>query len=208
MQVRLFDPPQPKQANVDAPEEYDVIYCDPPWDYDGRTFLDGKSNKTGSADSHYPTMKLSELKSLNVKGICKDKTILYMWTTGPQLDVSVDLMRAWGFKYKTIAFVWHKERTNPGYYTMSQCELCIVGTRGGIPMPRGSRNERQFHMEPRREHSSKPEEIRRRIEAMHPEGDRLEMFARMPAEGWWAWGLDAERCAYLPKLNPEMYLPW
>ena len=208
MQVRLFDPPKPERTDVEAPQTYDVIYTDPPWSYDGATFIDGKANKTGSAECHYPTMTPKELGALNVKGICKPKTIMYMWTTGPQLDIAVDLMRAWGFKYKTIAFIWHKERTNPGYYTMSQCELAIVGTRGGRPLPRGSTNERQFHMEPRKEHSVKPEEFRRRIDAMHPGGNKLEMFARTAADGWWAWGLGAERSAYLPKLNPEMYLPW
>ena len=145
MQLTMFN--NTEKINLDRPTEppqkFDVIYCDPPWDYDGRTFLDGKTHETGSASDHYPTMSPDELKQMNVIHLCADKCICYMWTTGPQLDISIEVLKAWGFKYKTIAFVWNKGHINPGYYTLSSVEICIVGTRNAIPKPRGTRNDTQ-----------------------------------------------------------------
>ena len=73
---------------------------------------------------------------------------------------------------------------------MSQCELCLVFKHGKIPAPRGARNVRQLVSEPRGRHSAKPEEVRRRIEAMFPTQRKIELFARAPATGWTAWGLE------------------
>jgi N6-adenosine-specific RNA methylase IME4 len=101
-------------------------------------------------------------------------------------------MEAWGFEYKTIAFVWDKQKVNPGYYTMSQVEICLVGKKGKIPSPRGIRNERQFLSEMRRKHSQKPDDIRLRIERMFPTQRKLEMFARDTKEGWDRWGNEVE----------------
>jgi N6-adenosine-specific RNA methylase IME4 len=101
-------------------------------------------------------------------------------------------MTAWGFKYKTVAFVWEKQKTNPGNYTMSQCELCLVGKRGKIPGPRGTRNERQFISEMRTRHSTKPTEIRNRIVRMFPTQRKIELFARNTSEGWDVWGNEVE----------------
>ncbi len=80
---------------------------------------------------------------------------------------------------------------NPGHYTLSQCELCLVFRRGRIPTPRGSRNERQLVAAPRGAHSEKPAEVRRRIERMFPGQKKIELFARTRAPGWEAWGRDA-----------------
>ena len=72
---------------------------------------------------------------------------------------------------------------NPGFYTMSQCELCLVFRRGRIPTPRGARNERQLVRAERGPHSAKPEEVRRRIERMFPEQRKIELFARREVPG-------------------------
>ena len=167
--------------------DYGIIYCDPPWDYRGKTqFTDG--GETTGALSHYPTMKLEELKLLDVSSLCQKDCLLFMWTTSPHLPEAIDLMKAWGFKWATIGFVWDKQKVNPGFYTMSQVELCLIGKRGKIPSPRGARNVRQFFSEHRGRHSEKPETIRRRIEEMFPHQRKLEMFARQKVEGWDAWG--------------------
>ena len=71
----------------------------------------------------------------------------------PKVELGIEVLKSWGFTYVTIAFIWHKQRTNPGYYTMSECEICVVGKKGKIPNPRGSRNERQFLSELRTKHS-------------------------------------------------------
>ncbi len=115
-----------------------------------------------------------------------------MWATSPHLDQAIDLGKAWGFRWATVAFVWDKVRVNPGFYTMSQCELCLVFKRGRIPRPRGARNVRQLVSEKRHTHSRKPDEIRRRIDLMFPQAAKIELFVRSRAPGWDAWGLEVE----------------
>jgi N6-adenosine-specific RNA methylase IME4 len=166
---------------------YDVIYADPAWDYAGRT-QHTSVQPSGGATTHYPTMTLDKLKALKVPDLAAPNSILFLWTSSPHLAQAMSLMEAWGFKYKTIAFVWEKQRTNPSYYTLSQCEICIVGTKGRIPRPRGSRKERQFLSELRQRHSKKPDEIRNRISRMFPTQKKVELFARQSTDGWDTWG--------------------
>jgi N6-adenosine-specific RNA methylase IME4 len=168
---------------------YDIIYADPPWDYKGQNQHAGKAGPTtGGAISHYPTMVLNELKQLPIVDLCNDNALLFMWTSSPHLNQAIDLMSAWGFIYVTVAFVWDKMRLNPGYYTMSQCELVILGKRGKIPTPRGARNVRQYVQELRGRHSEKPHEVRKRIDLMFPTQKKLELFARVKSDGWDTWG--------------------
>ena len=145
-------------------KKYDIIYADPPWDYNGKMQYDKSSIKTenvgfkknifiSSAAFKYPTLKLKELKELDVKSIAADDCLLFMWTTGPQMANAVELGQAWGFEYKTVAFVWDKMVHNPGRYTLSQTEFCLVFKRGRIPTPRGARNIRQLVQVPRGKHS-------------------------------------------------------
>jgi N6-adenosine-specific RNA methylase IME4 len=170
---------------------YQVIYADPPWDYAGRQ-QHTTTTATKSALEHYNTMELADLEKMNVESLCHDDCLLFLWTSSPHLPQAIKLMKAWGFEYKTVAFVWYKQKTNPGYYTMSECELCLVGKRGKIPTPRGTRNEKQFLSEMRRNHSQKPNEIRERIARMFPTQKRLEMFARERTEGWDVFGNQVE----------------
>ena len=170
---------------------FSVIYADPPWDYRGQLQHAGVgSGDTGGAARHYPTVRLSDLKKLKVASIADDDCLLFMWATNPHLDQAVELGKAWGFKWATVAFVWDKVRVNPGFYTLSQCELCLVFKRGRIPMPRGARNVRQMVRSERGPHSQKPEEVRRRIEEMFPSQSKIELFARTKSAGWSSWGLE------------------
>lgn len=182
-------------------EKYDIIYADPPWDYNGKMQYDKSSIKSenigfernifiSSAVFKYPTLKLKELIELDVKSIAADDCLLFMWTTGPQLANAVDLGRAWDFEYKTIAFVWDKMVHNPGRYTLSQTELCLVFKRGRIPTPRGARNIRQLVHVPRGKHSEKPEAVIDGITRMFPVQRKIEMFARNNYIGWDNWGLE------------------
>jgi N6-adenosine-specific RNA methylase IME4 len=106
------------------------------------------------------------------------------------LDQAIELGRAWGFEYKTVAFVWNKMVHNPGQYTLSYCELCLLFKRGRIPRPRGARNVKQLVNAPRGEHSEKPHEVMANIERMFPHQKRIELFARRPIPGWASWGLE------------------
>ncbi len=171
---------------------YDVIYADPPWDYKGQLQHAGRGNgDSGGAIRHYPTVRLRDLKTLDISCIASPDCLLFMWATNPHLDQAIDLGKAWGFRWATVAFVWDKMRVNPGYYTMSQCEFCLVFKRGRIPLPRGARNVRQLVSERRRAHSRKPDEVRKRINLMFPDASKIELFARSREPGWAVWGLDA-----------------
>ena len=117
------------------------------------------------------------------------------------LKEGIEVMEAWGFKYATIAFVWHKQRTNPGHYTMSECEICLVGKHGTIPNPRGARNVKQFLSEMRGRHSAKPNEIRTRIETMFPTQNKIELFARIKSEGWDVMGFEIDGKSIQDSIN-------
>ena len=186
----------------DLPEKkYDIIYADPPWDYGGKMQFD-KSSKSkdeidlnknifiSSANFKYPTVKTKDLKKIPVHEIAKDDCLLFMWVTNPHLAQGIELGQAWGFEYKTVAFVWDKMVHNPGKYTISYCELCLVFKRGRIPEPRGARNIKQLVRVPRGKHSEKPLEVQQGIEKMFPTQDRIELFARHKPDGWDVWGLD------------------
>jgi len=174
---------------------YDIIYMDPPWWYQGQTQTGNDKKPSSSAQDHYPTMKDAELRELDVAGLANKDSLIYMWTSSPHLKQAIELGEHWGFDYKTIAFVWDKVKVNPGFYTLSQVEVCLVFKKKGgkIPQPRGVRNARQFLSELRREHSRKPDEVRSRIEEMHPEQTKLEMFARTSPEGWDTWGNETNK---------------
>ena len=195
----------------DMPEKkYDVIYADPPWDYGGKLQFDkssksidkidpGKKIFISSANFKYPTVKTKDLMKIPVHEIAKDDCLLFMWVTNPHLAQGIELGKAWGFEYKTVAFVWDKMVHNPGQYTMSYCELCLVFKRGRIPKPRGARNIKQLLSSPRGKHSQKPLEVLYNIEKMFPTQDKIELFARHKPKGWDVWGLDV-REEYSEKL--------
>lgn len=182
-------------------KKYDIIYADPPWHYGGKLQFDKSSaakdkldpNKKifiSSASFKYPTVKTKDLKNIPIQDIAKDDCLLFMWATNPHMAQAITLGEAWGFEYKTVAFIWDKMVHNPGQYTLSNCELCLVFKRGRIPKPRGARNEQQLVRSPRRTHSMKPDEIRHKIVNMFPTQEKIELFARGRFEGWDEWGLD------------------
>ncbi len=182
-------------------KKYSVIYADPPWHYGGKMQFD-KSGKTAhnkdwqknifvsSASFKYPTIKTNELKLLDVQRIAEDDCLLFMWATNPHLQQAIELGTAWGFDYKTVGFVWNKMVHNPGQYTMSYCEICLIFKRGRIPKPRGARNIKQLIEIPRGEHSAKPEKIAENITKMFPTQQKIELFSRLERDGWDAWGLE------------------
>ncbi len=182
-------------------EKYSIIYADPPWDYGGKMQYDKttiKSENEGfkkdifisSASFKYPTVKLENLKKLDVNSIAADDSLLFLWTTGPQLANSIELGNCWGFEYKTVAFVWDKMIHNPGRYTLSQTEFCLVFKKGKIPTPRGARNIRQLISIPRSVHSEKPEAVIEGITKMFPKQKKIELFARKNYLEWDNWGLE------------------
>jgi len=180
--------------------KYAVIYADPPWSYNQRNNTSTKFG--GGAMGHYNTMTLQDIKELPVESIADKNAVLFLWVTFPLLQEGLDVMKAWGFQYKTLGFSWHKLNKNDnqlffgvGSYTKSNCEVCLFGTRGRVGIKEGSdKLVVQSHRissavnSPRQSHSRKPDEIRQRIEELFGDVKRVELFAREKKEGWSSWG--------------------
>lgn len=178
---------------------YQVIYADPPWKYNSRRARASKFG--GGACFHYDLMDDQELLALPVSSIAAKDAVLFMWVTWPRLPFALQVIEAWGFKYKTCAFDWFKVNPNNdfffgvGYYSKSNSEPCLLATRGRTLKP--ANNDVSMALEDfeqaalkdlRREHSRKPDEVRRRIEALYPDCSRVELFARHAKPGWDVWG--------------------
>lgn len=184
-------------------KKYSIIYADPPWDYGGKMQFD-KSGKVdfnkgwekdvfvSAANFKYPTVKTKDLKKIPLQQICEDDCLLFMWVTNPHLEQGIELGNSWGFDYKTVGFVWDKMKHNPGQYTVSYCELCLIFKKGKIPRPRGRRNVKQLLRVPRGKHSEKPIEVIKSIDEMFPTQTKIELFARRSHPGWDTWGLDIQ----------------
>lgn len=170
------------------PHKYAVIYADAPWAF--KTHSD--KGMARSAEQHYDCMDLDAIKRLPVANLAADNCVLFSWVTDPYLEKSFEVMHAWGFQYKTVGFTWVKTNaksagffTGMGYYTRSNPEMCLIGTRGRST--RLNKDVRQLVVSPRREHSRKPDEMYGHIERLFA-GPYVELFARTCAPGWDAWG--------------------
>ena len=167
-------------------KKYSVIYADPPWRYH-------TGSNTRSPERHYPTMKLQDIQALPVADLAADDCTLFLWATLPQLKEALSVIDAWGFKYKTTAFVWIKLNRNSdgifwglGFWTRANAEICLLATRGR-PKRRAT-NIHQVIISHVEEHSKKPDEARRRIVALMGDVPRIELFARQAPPGWDGWG--------------------
>ena len=147
----------------------------------------------GYIERHYPTMELDEITSMPVKELADKDAILFLWTTLPMIQEALQVIKAWGFEYKTTAFVWVKLARHSdgifwglGYWTRSNVEICMLATKGHPK--RVAKNIHQVIISHVEEHSKKPAEARRRIEALMGDVPKIELFARRPARGWDVWG--------------------
>lgn len=188
-------------------ETYQVIYADPPWSYRGQVQHGGKDKGyTSSSKAFYTTLSVDDLCRMSdtIKRLADPKgCVLYLWHSPPILVDAMRVMKEWGFRYATCAFVWEKQRVNPGHYTMSQCEFVNVGTLKKVPIPRGARNVHQFISEARTSHSAKPLDVRHRITQMHPLQKKIELFSRFDQKGpnpgnWDDFGCDIGSVPWIP----------
>jgi len=169
-------------------KKYQIIYADPPWRYGGRSKNDPKRKPL---EDFYPTMGLENIKNLNIESITDENCLLFLWVVNPYLKQCIEVGENWGFKYITIAFVWHTKMALLGNYTMAGCELCLLFKKGKIPEGkiRGKgKGIKQFYEERKIIASKKPNEIRNRIKLLFPKSKRIELFAREKTEGWDIWG--------------------
>jgi len=157
-----------------------------------------------SAERHYPTMNLADIAALPVSKIAAKNSTLLMWVIDPMLDVAFDVIKAWGFTFKTVGFYWVKKNTKSagfftglGYYTRANPEQCLLATRGA-GLKRKARNVQRLIVAPRGRHSEKPTEAYRRIERLFGNVTRIELFARRRRTGWDAFGNQVEGSICLP----------
>lgn len=175
---------------------YKIIYADPPWKYNSTSSPNQIDKyKTTKAKHYYPLMTFDEIKNLRINDIADDDCFLFLWVTFPLIDKCLEVFKAWGFTYKTIGFNWIKLNKNNnkvwfgiGYYTKSNSEVCLLGIKG---KPKVMSNKiSSVVITHRNNHSSKPNEVRKRIVELCGDLPRIELFARDKVHGWDAWGND------------------
>ena len=180
-------------------KKYSIIYADPPWRYEMK-------KGQGVAENHYSTMGIEEICSLPVQEICEKDCVLFLWATFPQLPEAFKVIKAWGFCYKTVAFVWIKQNKSGngyffglGYWTRSNAEICLLAVKG--KPKRVSKKVFQLIVSPLQEHSRKPAEARERIVKLIGDLPRIELFARQRSPGWDVWGNEVESSLDMGKLQ-------
>ena len=169
-------------------KKYKIIYADPPWCYQNGGVPQGGVN------AQYKTMTLDDIKALPVADLADDVCVLMLWATFPQIQEALDVMRAWGFKYKTLGFSWLKTNKDGspffgvGYYAKSNQEVCLLGAKGKIHSLVRSNSVSSFVSTGRTKHSEKPQKVRDNIVELFGDIPRIELFARQKTEGWDAIG--------------------
>lgn len=186
-----------------SPPVYDVILADPPWHW--RTYagkeLGEERHYTRGAPRHYPIMPTEDICKLLIPS---DKNaVLFLWAIWPKLPDALRVIEAWGFEYKTIAWAWVKANrsglgffTGMGFYTRANTEPCLLAVKGRKPVARHDIQSLIYH--PVMEHSRKPDDQYRKIEALYPNMHYLELFARRKREGWDSWGNEVKNDIVIP----------
>ena len=188
---------------------YGALLADPPWRYEvwsGETAVKRRSGKgtNVTAAVHYDTMSMQQIAALPMKDLAAKDCALFVWVTWPTLLQALDIIKLWGFTYKTCAFDWTKAHAGQvelfqddmegqmgmGHWTRANTEVCLLATRGRPK--RLNADVRQAIIEPRREHSRKPAGVHKRIERLVA-GPYCELFARAPRQGWDVWGNQTEK---------------
>ena len=169
-------------------KKYQIIYADPPWSYRDKA----SAGKRG-ASFKYPTQEKDWLRKLPVQLLAEDDCVLFLWVTMPLLDEGLELIKSWGFEYKTVAFTWVKKNKKAdswffgmGNWTRSNAELCLIGKKGKIK--RQSASISSIIDTPIHELSKKPDCTREKIVSLMGDISRIELFARQKTEGWDVWG--------------------
>jgi len=182
-----------------ARKRYGIVYADPPW-----TYRDGAHAGMRGVLYKYGLLADADVAALPVSRIVADDAALFLWATWPKLHEILPIIDAWGFRYRTVAFVWVKRTRvsgalawGMGSWTRANTEPCLLATRG---RPRRvSAGVHQVVEAPLARHSQKPAIVRDRIVELLGELPRIELFARERAAGWDAWGDDASIAAPVPE---------
>jgi len=177
--------------------KYQIIYADPPWQYD-------ENWGNGAVIHHYVSMLLNDICALPVSKIADDNCHLYLWVTNPFIREGLEVVDAWGFQYKQL-LTWVKTEANMainmglGYYFRVATEHCIFAVRGKLP--RLDKSIKNVFLAPQTKHSKKPEIFRDLIIRHSGDLPRIELFARQKVEGWDCWGNEVESDIVLLKTD-------
>lgn len=181
-------------ANVVKNRAYGTILADPPWQFANRT---GKMAPEHKRLNRYRTLTLQEIKEIPVSLVSGENSHLYLWVPNALLQEGLEVMRAWGFQYKTN-IIWHKVRKDGGpdgrgvgFYFRNTTEIVLFGIRGNLRTMAPGRTQVNIIRSQKREHSRKPDELYKIIEACSA-GPYLELFARGKRKNWDQWGNEVE----------------
>ena len=177
-------------------KKYNIIYADPPWKFGNRMYSSNKNDHHREITRAYPVLTTKEICGLPVNKISENNCILFMWVADAFIPDAIDVIKSWGFKYKTVAFIWQKKEKSGkqvcymGQWTMKGSELILLATKGKMTQYLKSRKVRQLQEATRERtiHSRKPQIIRDKIVEMFGDIPRIELFARQKTEGWDVWG--------------------
>jgi len=167
--------------------KYSVILADPPWRYD---FIEADNR---AIENQYPTLTAEEVASFtdaegrSIGDLAADESVLFLWATNPKLAEAMAVIDAWGFRYITN-LVWVKDRIGMGYWARARHELLLVAKRGEMPPPAEADRPDSVIEAPRGAHSAKPASVYQLIESIWPDAPKIEVFSRIPREGWAAFG--------------------
>jgi len=198
-------------------KKYNIIYADPPWKYSGG-IRSSRKNKDGefvyytpdtTIGAKYATMTPAQIKALPISKLAAQDCVLFLWTTDSHLPIALEVIKAWGFRYVTIGFIWNKKEKSGkqvcyyGKWTMKGSEICLLATRGKPHSLIASHKVRQLveAVRDRTKHSQKPNEVRRRIVELMGDLPRIELFARESTEGWDVWGNEVDSDIAMEKYN-------
>lgn len=175
-------------------KKYNIIYADPAWEFNSSIYQDSNRGFEKKLENHYITMHIKQIKNLPVKEITNEDCILFLWSTDSHLPQALDVIKAWGFKYKTIGFTWVKQYKSGSYcynfgaYTLKSTEICLIGLKGKLKNIKKSNNVKGLVFAERTIHSKKPDRIRNDIVELCGDLPRIELFARQKFDGWDSWG--------------------
>ena len=182
--------------------KFSTVLADPPWRFHNKT---GKMAPEHKRLSRYPTLSFAEIGDLPVGSVVHDVAHLYLWVPNALLPQGLEVMKQWGFEYKTN-LVWYKvrkdggpDRRGVGFYFRNVTEMILFGVRGkhARTLQKG-RSQENIVLSQKREHNRKPDAQYDIIEACSP-GPYLELFARGTREGWHTWGNQSKQ--YVPDWN-------
>jgi N6-adenosine-specific RNA methylase IME4 len=172
-----------KNVELDTDKKYRIFYADPPWQYNAGGQQTGKNKVQMTVnDIHYPSMTIKELCELPIKEMSEDNAVLFLWVTSPLLAECFEVIKAWGFTYKT-SMIWDKVKHNVGYYVSVRHELLLICTKGSCT-PDTKKLVDSVYSEERTAHSKKPEYFRKLIDELYTTGKRIELFAREVHDNW------------------------